>query len=377
MVIESRDELTLPRVFIISRETAHRKRLKNLLGRGFESKTFEDTHAAGEAILKNPPDVTIVDIERVWQNEINWLSMNPAGINFKSLPLILVGASGEEFEDMKALFGDSSHYLTWPLDDELLRKIVSTLINEAVEASWEELPQSLSRPLKMTVEEYQSIATAIENGEPINYKSADKSCEPLIEAVRGGAHHDILKTVQAHHNYTYVHSMRVATLLTLFGYGIGIKGDDLKILSTGGLLHDTGKLVTPLKILDKPGKLDDDEWPIMKNHVTRSGELLGDIDNITKGAIIIAEQHHEKIDGSGYPRGLKGSQLNDLARMSAIVDIFGALTDARSYKPAFPAEKAFAILESMDAAIDQNMLTMFKEIFSSTQTEEKELVKTA
>lgn len=102
----------MPRVFIISRETAHRKRLKNLLGRGFESKTFEDTHAAGEAILKNPPDVTIVDIERVWQNEINWLSMNPAGINFKSLPLILVGASGEEFEDMKALFGDSSHYLT-------------------------------------------------------------------------------------------------------------------------------------------------------------------------------------------------------------------------------------------------------------------------
>ncbi len=81
--------------------------------------------------------------------------------------------------------------------------------------------------------------------------------------------------------------------------------------------------------------------------------------------------------GSGYPRGLKGGQLNDLARMSAIVDIFGALTDCRSYKPAFPAEKAFSILESMGAAIDQNMLSMFREIFSSKQTEDDDLVKTA
>jgi DNA-binding NtrC family response regulator len=174
----------LPRVFIISRETAHRKKLKSLLGRRFESKTFDDTYAAGEAILKNPPDVTIVDIERVWQNEINWLSMNPAGINFKSLPLILVGAKGEEFKDMKALFGNSSQYLTWPLTAEVLIETASTLINEAVEASWEKLPQGLSRPLKMTVEEYQNIATAIENGEPINYNSANDSCTTLITAVR-------------------------------------------------------------------------------------------------------------------------------------------------------------------------------------------------
>ncbi len=150
--------------------------------------------------------------------------------------------------------------------------------------------------------------------------------------------------MQSHHNYTYVHSMRVATLLTLFAHGLGMKGDDLLIISTGGLLHDVGKLVTPEQILDKPGKLTDEEWPTMRDHVTKSSILLGESSDVTKGALIIAGQHHEKLDGTGYPKGLKGAELNELARMSVIVDIFGALTDQRSYKPAFPTDKAFGIL---------------------------------
>jgi len=157
--------------------------------------------------------------------------------------------------------------------------------------------------------------------------------------------------------------MRVATLLTLFGHGLGMKGDDLLILSTGGLIHDVGKLVTPEQILNKPGKLTEDEWPVMRDHVTRSTELLGASTDVTKGALIIASQHHEKIDGSGYPHGLKGKELNELARMSVIVDIFGALTDARSYKPSFPQEKAFGILESMQGQIDQDLLKVFRAIF--------------
>lgn len=107
----------------------------------------------------------------------------------------------------------------------------------------------------------------------------------------------------------------------------------------------------------------------MQNHVVESGVLLGNSEDIVKGAQIIAEQHHEKIDGTGYPLGLKGSQMNDLARMSSIVDIFGALTDARSYKPAFSAEKSFAILEDMGPSIDQNLLKVFKDIFDPSSEE--------
>ena len=142
--------------------------------------------------------------------------------------------------------------------------------------------------------------------------------------------------------------------------------DDLQTLATGGLLHDVGKLVTPPKILNKPGKLDETEWGVMRHHVVESADILERVPDATKGARIIAEQHHEKLDGTGYPKGLKGAELNDLARMSAIVDIFGALTDARSYKPAFTTNRAFSILEDMQSAIDQNLLTIFKEIFLSS-----------
>ena len=161
--------------------------------------------------------------------------------------------------------------------------------------------------------------------------------------------------------------MRVATLLTLFGHGLGIEGDNLLILSTGGLLHDVGKLVTPRAILNKPGIFTEEEWPIMRDHAVHCGALMEAGDDVPRGAQIIAEQHHEKLDESGYPKGLKGNELNDLARMSMICDIFGALTDERSYKKAFSVEKAFGILESMTTGIDQNLLVMFKDIFISTQ----------
>ncbi len=136
------------------------------------------------------------------------------------------------------------------------------------------------------------------------------------------------------------------------------------MLSTGGILHDVGKITMPQTLLNKPGKLDDQEWDVMRNHVVQSNDIIVAIPNVNPVVRIIAEQHHEKIDGTGYPHGLKGSQLNELARMATIVDIFGALTDKRSYKPAFNTEKAFAILKDMGAGLDQRLVSKFQEVIS-------------
>ena len=100
----------------------------------------------------------------------------------------------------------------------------------------------------------------------------------------------------------------------------------------------------------------------MKEHVNNSSAVYDNTPDITHGIRIIGEQHHEKLDGSGYPKGLKGNELNELARMSAIVDIFGALTDERSYKKAFPPEMAFDILEEMTNQLDQRLVKVFKEV---------------
>ncbi len=99
----------------------------------------------------------------------------------------------------------------------------------------------------------------------------------------------------------------------------------------------------------------------MKSHVAASVTVLDGNDSVPKGARIIVEQHHEKLDGGGYPRGLKGAELNELARMAAIVDVFCALTDRRVYKPAMAADKALDIMvKDMGRHLDQHFLKLFK-----------------
>ena len=369
--VETADASFLPRVYVVTRNPKRSEELGGVLSRFFDLSMFDSTSRAGMALLETPPDVVLVEVELTRKGGLNPLLTSADGPDDEHPPFIFIGQQGEGFDALVTEFGETSRYLRWPITARELIDTIGELISQDAEKSWDALPEIQKRPLKLTVEEYKSIAAAIEKGEPIDYNSAAESCAPVAEAVRGGAHHELLKSVQTHHNYTYVHSMRVATLLTLFGHGLGMKGDNLLILSTGGLLHDVGKLVTPPLILNKPGKLSEEEWPIMRDHAVQCAKLLEAGDDVTRGAQIIAEQHHEKLDGTGYPKGLKANELNELARMSVICDIFGALTDKRSYKEAFSAEKAFGILESMSTGIDQNLLAMFKEIFISTETPEQ------
>ena len=360
--MESDQKITVPSIYVVSHDERHRGELNKALSGFYDVSVFVDAPSTLGALEAGDPDVIIVANDIPPSGGISLL-VQQAVASGRKAGFLLTRQQGENFSINLENSGCTGRYLTWPFSGRALMGHIEELINENAEKAWEKLPEVHQQSLKMTVDEYQGIADKIAAGEPLQYDTAAESCKPLVEAIGMGGHHDLLKSVQSHHNYTYVHSMRVATLLTMFGHGIGMRGDDLLVLSTGGLIHDVGKMVTPPNILDKPGKLTEEEWPIMRDHVVESANLLDAGDDMTKGAIIIAEQHHEKIDGTGYPKGLKGAELNELARMSAIVDIFGALTDERSYKPAFPTTKAFEILESMQTGIDQNLLMLFKDIF--------------
>lgn len=126
-------------------------------------------------------------------------------------------------------------------------------------------------------------------------------------------------------------------------------------------MHDIGKIATPDAVLLKPGKLNDEEWQIMRQHPAIGHQILGNSERpILNAAAIIALQHHEKYDGSGYPDGLKGDEIHIFARIVAIADVFDALSHERCYKPAWPLDEVIAeIAKGAGSHFDPDLTSLF------------------
>ena len=143
---------------------------------------------------------------------------------------------------------------------------------------------------------------------------------------------------------TVIHTMSTKTFALEIGRLMRVSVTDLQILYYGSLLHDIGKIVIPLSILEAPRRLTDEEMRIMKAHVVITDKILRGI--MDPKIVEVAARHHEKLDGTGYPKGLKGEELSNLERIIAVADILSALYGKRSYKDSFPPEKIKGILQS-------------------------------
>jgi putative nucleotidyltransferase with HDIG domain len=131
--------------------------------------------------------------------------------------------------------------------------------------------------------------------------------------------------------YTFEHSVSFSVLMMAFAKSMGLSEEIIYEVGIGGFLHDIGKSLTPNEILNKPGKLTPEEFVIMKEHVVHSRKILENTEGISQIAMDVAAQHHEKYDGNGYPLGLKGDEISRYGQMSAIVDVYDALTADRCY----------------------------------------------
>lgn len=142
---------------------------------------------------------------------------------------------------------------------------------------------------------------------------------------------DILSNIRYFDDSTYAHSLNVAMLANISGRWLHMGEHDLKLLTVAGMLHDIGKVLIPPEIIKKPGPLTKEEFEIVKQHSLKGYKLLKgkNVDeNICQAALL----HHEKCDGSGYPLGLKGDRINELAKLITIVDIYEAMTANRCYR---------------------------------------------
>jgi len=163
------------------------------------------------------------------------------------------------------------------------------------------------------------------------------------------------------------HTERVTDLTILLAHKAGFSGDDIIQIRRGALLHDMGKLGIPDNILHKPGQLTDEEWVLMKKHPVFAYEMLSPINYLRK-AMDIPYCHHEKWDGSGYPRGLKGEEIPLAARIFAIVDVYDALTSDRPYRQAWSKEKTLDYIAGLRAIqFDPAVVDLFFEVIQSEE----------
>jgi len=183
-----------------------------------------------------------------------------------------------------------------------------------------------------------------------------------------------MMTISAHDFYTYTHSLNVCTLSLGIGSAINLpKSPDLEMLGMGAMLHDIGKSQVDPKLINKPGRLTDEEFKTMKDHVTAGFKLLREHHSLPDQVLEPVSQHHEKLTGSGYPRGIKGDELTLFGRISSIVDIYDALTTKRSYKKAFSPFEALSILSKNEDDYDRGLLKEFVLMLGKQiQAEQKE-----
>lgn len=154
----------------------------------------------------------------------------------------------------------------------------------------------------------------------------------------------LAEAVELRDKYTGKHTNRVTSYSLLLAEHLDLPSEDLNWIRVGTPLHDIGKIGIPDEILNKPGKLSEKEFEIMKTHTTKGAKILEQVPDLAP-VIPIARSHHERWDGSGYPDGLKGLQIPTLARIVAVADAFDAMTSNRSYRASMPVDVAFAELE--------------------------------
>jgi putative nucleotidyltransferase with HDIG domain len=166
--------------------------------------------------------------------------------------------------------------------------------------------------------------------------------------------------VTSYDYYTYTHCVNVSIYALGFGAHLKLNQKKLNILGRAGILHDLGKKNIPNSIVNKNGKLTDEEFETMKNHPEYAVDILRELGETDQLVLTAIEQHHEKLDGSGYPKGLKANEIHILSQIIAIADIFDALTTKRSYKDALKTFDALSIMKNeMENELNSHLLAEF------------------
>lgn len=191
-----------------------------------------------------------------------------------------------------------------------------------------------------------------------------EACLPLVEEISASVMRNpgalvSLARLKSQDEYTFMHSVAVCALMVALARELGFDDDARRAAGLAGLVHDLGKALIPLQVLNKPGKLSDEEFALMRTHPERGHELLQEGRGASAEALDVCLHHHERVDGTGYPHRLAQQDLSPLARMGAICDVYDAITSNRPYKQGWDPAQSIARMASWRGHFDADYFKSF------------------
>ena len=269
---------------------------RHLVREGFSVTTTTDGQTAIDTVHDARPDVVLLDVVMPGLSGFEVCRRLKRDPTTRLTPVVLVTALNERAHRIEGINVGADDFLSKPVDPLELKARV----------------RSLAR-LKQFTDELDSAEAVIVS---------------------------LAQTIEARDEYTVGHCQRLARYATALGADIGLRPDELDTLERGGFLHDIGKIGVPDSVLLKPAALTTGERAAIERH-TLIGDHLCSTLNALQRVRPIVRHHHERLDGSGYPDGLRGEQVPLLARITSIVDVYDALTTTRPYRAAYPAARAY------------------------------------
>jgi HD-GYP domain-containing protein (c-di-GMP phosphodiesterase class II) len=191
-----------------------------------------------------------------------------------------------------------------------------------------------------------------------------ETCLPLVQDIADSVTRNpgalvSLARLKTADDYSYMHSVAVCALMVSLGRTLGLDDGACREAGLAGLLHDMGKALMPIEVLNKPGKLTDDEFAVMRTHPERGWALLREGQGVNEAVLDVCLHHHERIDGSGYPHRLAGEQITLLARMGAVCDVYDAITSDRPYKAGWDPAESIARMAGWKGHFDGAVFAAF------------------
>ncbi len=333
-----------PRVLVVDDEERNLRLMEAmLLPLGYEVTLAENGLKALDSAREDPPDVILLDVMMPGMDGFEVAERLKQDAATQMISVVMVTALKETKARIRALRAGADDFLSKPVDmAELQARVRSSVKVKAYHDHMLNYQKELEAEVAERTEQLR--------------KTFEK-----LKKVSLGTIYRLSRAAEYKDENTAAHILRMSNYAEAVARKMGLNEKIVENILYAAGMHDVGKIGIPDRILMKPGKLDSAEWKLMRQHSVMGQQILKGADSgFIKLAEVIAATHHEKWDGTGYPKGLKGKQIPLAGRITAIADVFDALTSTRLYKEPFSLEKAFEIIrEGRGSHFDPKVVDAF------------------